>query len=350
VLKNEKRVRVLTKSLQPFTMKVLCVGDLHIQRKNINMFQQFEKEFLKYLDNNVDTIDIVVFLGDVLHTMDVVHTFCMNLALEFFKKLQKYGKPIYVLVGNHDFIGPNEYMTHNHWMSNICFHDCIRVIDTATLSDGMVFMPYVPPGRFHEAIDTVHGQYNYIFCHQEFKGAEFEFSETAKSEGGDTWEQDRPRIVSGHIHKKQFLQKNIYYTGTPYQTRFNEDEDKTIALIDTETNAITEIDLHLPKMCMLYKDLADMEHMLNYPFDSRHVYKICITSPSLQETQLFMRQYIYKTLKAAKNISIVFRYTAKEPSGSTPSVEPVHFKERLYSKIKHNGNMVALYKELFAQP
>ncbi len=327
-------------------MKILCIGDLHIQKKNLLVFKKFEMKLLEYIQRNLNNIDIIVLLGDILHTMDIINTFCLNTALEFFKKLKQFDKPIYVIVGNHDYIGPNEILSKNHWMNNICFHNCVQIVDSIVKFDEFVFLPYVPPGKFNAILSSTNlKDTKYIFCHQEFKNAEFEFS-VIKSEKGDVWDENNPMVISGHIHQKQWLQKNIYYTGTPYQTRFNENEDKTIALLDTITGNIKEITLKLPKLITIEINIADVEKLLKYNFIPENLYKIIITSPSLVLTQTLVKNQIYKKLKLYSNLTILFKYTKEVIQRKTHNIKHTNFKDILYENIKHSQTMVQIYKEL----
>lgn len=328
-------------------MKVLCIGDLHIQSKNLIIFKKFQFQILNYIENNSSGIDMIVILGDILHTMDILKTVCMNTALEFFKSLTKFDKPIYIIVGNHDFIGPNEILSKNHWMSNIGFDDSIEIVDNIVIDENLLFLPYVPPGKFNKVLENINlKSIKYIFCHQEFKDAVFEFA-AVKSDKGDVWDEKKPTIISGHIHKKQWLQKNIYYVGTPYQTRFNEEQDKSVILLDTLDGKITEIFLQLPKLITLYEEIDKVENLLSYNFITDNKYKIIITSSSLQKTQLFVKNQIYKKLKKNPNIEFLFKYT--KDILLQKSLPTYNFKDVLYKNISSNPNLVKIYKELFTE-
>lgn len=326
-------------------MKVLCIGDLHIQSKNLIIFKKFQHQILNYIENN--TIDMIVILGDILHTMDVLKTVCMNTALDFFNALLKFEKPIYIIVGNHDFIGPNEIMSKNHWMGSINFHESIEIVDNIVIDDNLLFLPYVPPGKFNRVLENINlTNFKYIFCHQEFKDAVFEFA-AVKSDKGDVWDEKNPTIISGHIHKKQWLQKNIYYVGTPYQTRFNEEQDKSVILLDTNSGKITEIFLQLPKLITLYENIDTVENLLQFNFITDNKYKIIITSSSLQKTQLFVKNQIYKKLKKNTNIDFLFKYTKDIFLQKT--LPTYNFKDVLYKNISSNPNLVKIYKEIFME-
>ena len=334
-------------------MKLLSIGDLHIQKKNLRVFKEFEKQLHIWLDGNATSIDGIVVLGDVLHTMDVINSLCLNTALDFFKALQVYNLPIYVLVGNHDFIGPNEFMSKNHWMGSICTHSNIKVIDYATVIDGSIIMcPYVPPGRFHEALLLADKQYaskKVIFCHQEFHGVQFE-STNIKSDKGDHWDTGSPLIVAGHIHKKQWLNNNIYYVGTPYQTRFNEDLNKSIAIVDTVTGNVLEVYLETPKLISIAEHIENEDALSELKFEDHNLYKIVIESPSIVHTNSFVKKSVFKRLKSMKNVTVLFVYPKAqvklEETDTTTTDKPLEFKILLYENIKHNDNMIQMYNDL----
>lgn len=324
-------------------MSILCIGDLHIQKRNLQLFGQFQDKLLNFIKSSGGSgIKTIVILGDVLHTMNIINTHCLNTAILFFKKLDLMDIKIMILVGNHDFIGPNEYLTKNHWMNAISeFHPRnITIVDTVIVHDGNVYMPYVPVGKFAEALSTVTDidKCKYIFCHQEFLGAKFEFG-TVQSEHGDVWDK-KPIIVSGHIHKRQWLKDTIYYTGTPYQTRFNEESDKTVAIIH-EDGKIEEVSLDLPKMLTLYKTVKDLKHI---DFEQNNLYKIIIKMDNPAQTQSFLKTDLYKQVR--KYATLIFEYPKDEQIVSvktSESCEPPNFKTILYNKIKGNKNMEYIF-------
>lgn len=334
-------------------MKILCIGDLHIQKRNTLIFNQFQIKLLDYLRRKENTVDLIVVLGDVLHTMNIINTQCMNVAINFFKELDEIGIKIIVLIGNHDFIGPNEYLSTNHWMNalsafnpkNITVVDKVHTIPISGNKKGnLVFIPYVSPGRFNETVEGHLDNCKYIFCHQEFKGVVYEFGNVV-SENGDVFEDNRIQVISGHIHKKQWLGKNIYYVGTPYQTRFNEDANKTVALIDTSTQNIDEIYLDLPQMITLYTHLNDVESIEASTFVPNNLYKIVIKVDLLLHIQSFLKTKAYKMLK--KYAIIIFDYPkVVDTDTSVESDKPPNFKEILYTKVQHNPNMLYLFDKI----
>lgn len=326
-------------------MAIICVGDLHIQKRNLNIFKEFREKFIAFIKTQHD-IDTIVILGDVLHTMNIVNIQCLNVAVEFFKELDNLNMKIMIIVGNHDYIGPNEYLSKNHWMNVVSLFNPhnITIVDNIVRHNGNIYLPYVPEGRFAQTLENVDlTNVKYIFCHQEFLGSVYEFGNIV-SENGEEWTRDSGTIIiSGHIHKKQWINKNIYYTGTPYQTRFNESPDKTISLI--RNNKITEIDLDLPKMITVYTTMKDVDN-LNLVFNGNNLYKIVILVENIEQSRHFVKSARYKKLKLGA--TIIFEYPKNSivniPSSSADA--PPNFKQILFDKIKHNANMKILFDKV----
>lgn len=333
-------------------MNILCIGDLHIQKKNFTIFKTFETKIIEYIESIKEKLDLIVILGDVLHTMNIINTQCLNTAIDFFCVLNKFNIKIMVIVGNHDLIGPNEFLSKNHWMYvlNKFTHRNITIVDKVILYKNCIFCPYVPPGKFIEAIQTLKYNYKnakYIFAHQEFKNAQYEFN-NMYSDIGDEWDSScKPIIISGHIHKKQWISDKIYYTGTPYQTRFNEDSDKTILYICNDE--FIEIDLNIPKM-ITYKFNID-ERIDIEKFDTNNMYKFIINSNSIHDTQQYLKSKYYKKLKEFG--VIYFNYPTTNSSQDNIKYLPekqLNFKQLLFDNIKQNENMKTLYYNIIHEP
>ena len=81
---------------------------------------------------------------------------------------------------------------------------------------------------------------------------------------GDKWPENYPEIVSGHIHSRQQIQKNIYYCGSSMQHAFGESEKNIIPIFtwDEENKKkynLLEIDLELPRKKIIYTDVENVE-------------------------------------------------------------------------------------------
>jgi DNA repair exonuclease SbcCD nuclease subunit len=215
-------------------MKILAIGDLHCK---VSTIFRFDEAANKIEQSIIQTSpDLIVILGDIANDHEKIHATCMNRIRGFFDKLLCFQIPIYYIVGNHDMINNSVWLDPNaNTIQPIAPAD-LNVVDSPIHRDIMGvkvgFCPYVYPGRFLEALDTLNTEpksLDIIFAHQEFFGAQLG---AIPSTIGDKWPEDYPLVVSGHIHDHSWLQRNILYVGAPMQHGYAEKPGKTISLIE----------------------------------------------------------------------------------------------------------------------
>jgi len=182
-------------------MKVYCIGDLHYKLENLCQ----HNELISIMEEDLQStnVDFIVILGDVLHNHERVHTSVMNKLYDLFMVLVKYA-PTYVLVGNHDYINNRQFLTDNHVLYPLKNkNDRLIIVDRVMCHGDFVFVPYIPDGRFHEALDTVPEwrEKRIIFAHQMIDGAS---TGIFNAKNIERW--DEPQVViSGHIHSTQVI-------------------------------------------------------------------------------------------------------------------------------------------------
>jgi UDP-2,3-diacylglucosamine pyrophosphatase LpxH len=246
-------------------MKFLCIGDPHFKTDNCEETNDFIKKLEEYIKSNLDTIDYIIVLGDILHNHEKLHTSALNIATSFFKMLVSY-KPnkVYCLVGNHDAISNTIFLTDNHWLNILKEWNTITVIDKPyklNIENKFVVMcPYVPDGMFHKALNYISDwqEASIIFGHQLLNGVKMG---SILTENVEEWKDNYPLLISGHIHDKQKIKKNLYYTGSSLQHAYGESNDKTIAIIDTNTLKIQEIDLKVMTKRIIYVDADNLKNL-----------------------------------------------------------------------------------------
>lgn len=242
-------------------VQVLFCGDPHFQVNNIPDVEMFidriEKLALKQQP------DIIVIGGDTLHTHEKLHTIPLNKAYEFVKRMRDIA-PTFILVGNHDMCNQCQFLTENHWLNgmkewrNVIIVD--KVVEFSIDNEYFVFVPFVPNGRFIEALNTIGDKWknaSAIFAHQEFAGCSMG---GIISVDGDKWDLTYPQVISGHIHIRQIPQANIYYPGSAMQHAYGDGEHHIIALCKFNKGFIyEEVDLKLPCKKTVYMDVQDVE-------------------------------------------------------------------------------------------
>lgn len=317
-------------------LKIIAIGDQHFQIGNITDVDIFIEKIL-ILINSINP-DIIVCLGDLLHTHERLHTVALNKAIEFINYLRNITKT-FILVGNHDYVNNSQFLTDNHWLNPFKEWKNVVVVDKPINYNinghNLCFMPYVFPGRFKEALNSINIDYkkfDIIFAHQEFKGCKMG---AIISTDGDSWELDYPHIISGHIHSKQRIQDNIYYTGACMQHAFGESEKNTIPLIilddkinihninleindklnifefsdpiyvDSNTYKMYEIDLNLPRKKIIYMDTEDVSNFkLN---ENKEINQIKLTiSGNYEEFKALKKTKKFKEL-TDNGVKVIFK-------------------------------------------
>jgi len=280
------------------SVKFIAIGDPHFLTNNYSECELF----IEQMETLVQSIqpNFVVVLGDLLHTHEAIHTLVLKKATQFLFALAEHCKT-YLIIGNHDYINNSQYMTDNHPFNSFKKTPNITICDKAIVKTikglKFVFCPYVIPGRFVEALNTLKGWKNAacIFAHQDFN----EFS-TA-----DQWEKDYPLIVSGHIHAQKWAQKNIYYPGNTIQNQFDDggDNDKIVAEFTFETKAKYTLVKHLvnlPKKRVIHSEISKLTISKNLNKDT----KIVLNGNS-QDIKKFKQSKKYKTL-CERGVKIAF--------------------------------------------
>ncbi len=244
------------------SVKILFIGDPHIQVSNLPEVEIFMERLINLATKRKP--DLIVIAGDLLHTHERLHTLALNKACDMVNDMRLIAKT-YVLVGNHDYIQNQQFLTQNHWMTGLKEWESTVIVDKVMSEtirgEKFFFVPYVPPGRFEEALEAFHEEWrdaSCIFAHQEFAGCKMG---AIVSVEGDKWPLDNPRVISGHIHSKQSPQPNIYYSGSAMQHAFGESEKNIIACLTFSEGKFVndEVDLQLPRKRIVYMDVEEVE-------------------------------------------------------------------------------------------
>jgi DNA repair exonuclease SbcCD nuclease subunit len=260
------------------TTNILFIGDPHFQITNLPEVELFI--------NHITTIaiernpDIIIIAGDLLHTHERLHTTVLNKAHDFVDAMRNI-TTTYILVGNHDYTSNTQFLNDNHWMNSMKKWQNVEIIDRVRHvkfgDESFVMVPYVYPGRFAEALDTLNDDSLWenadcIFAHQEFQGCKMG---AIVSIDGDKWSDKHPLVVSGHIHSKQRPQPNVYYCGTPMQHAFGESEKNVVAYFEfgDGSHTLDEIEMKLPRKKIVYLDVAEIDE-----------YKSCDTEDKIRIT------------------------------------------------------------------
>ena len=286
-------------------LNIIVIGDIHFKISNISESELFIKKITEIVYEKKP--DFIVLLGDILDTFEKIHTSALNIAYEFIDSIRSISKT-YIIVGNHDMVNIKQFLDEkNHWMNALKEWKNVLIIDKAIKevinNHIFVFTPYVFPGVFIDALNTVGDVWlnaSCIFAHQEIFNCQMG---AYLSIQGDKWKPEYPNLISGHIHLNQKIQENVYYPGASM-----DDKMKTVISCITfkgenKHYELEEIDLKLPKEKTLYMSINEIE---DYKItETQDKIKIVIHG-EYNEYKTFKKSAKYKKL-VSKNIKISYK-------------------------------------------
>ena len=106
--------------------KVLVIGDTHFRYKYIDVGNSLIKICTKlaYKKNP----DFIVLLGDILHTHSDLKQSEFDMATRMIESLSK-DFPLYVIMGNHDYINPAQFLSDKHFFNPFKKWDNVTIVD-----------------------------------------------------------------------------------------------------------------------------------------------------------------------------------------------------------------------------
>ena len=322
-------------------MLILAIGDPHFKVDNTEESEHFHQQVKNWLIQN--KVDIIIILGDILHSHEKIFTFAMNTAVNFITMCSEFA-PTYCLVGNHDATSNTIFCGTNHWMNVLKNKTNVTVVDQPTsINDKILCCPYVSDGRFIEMLDTYvkdWKQLTLIFAHQLFDGVQMG---AIIAENVEQWSDSYPLVISGHIHDRQQVQKNLYYVGSSQQLAFSEKGDKSLALVTVEGKRVwwKEIFLNLKERKTLYTSLQDLTTLV---FQPNVQYRIVVKDDD-SAIKAFKKTAKYKELLALPNVkNVQFKPVVEEEKKDETSSND--FVTILVEKVKTEGD---LYLQSYAK-
>lgn len=308
-------------------MSILCVGDVHIKPTNTHLVDALETQLLETIER--EAVSVVVLLGDILDTFEKIHTQALNRAYALIHTLRSQTR-VYILVGNHDLINNQQFLSTQHWMNGLKDWKNVTVVDTVHTLDHhglrLVFVPYVPVQRFSEALETVDmstasDDIDYIFAHQEFQGSKMG---AIVSSHGDVWPLEAPMVISGHIHDYQRPQANILYIGASIQNNFGDQSDPRVLCIHGPDRQWTEIPLRLPKKKTVYSTIDDVKALdtTQWVADQTIDTVRIVVRGDYEQFKTFLKSPQYETLVSSQKCKIVHKPLAVAATAADPSDAP----------------------------
>jgi len=390
------------------TFRVLCVGDPHFQVKNAPETDALVEKILKAIEKLKP--DACFFMGDFLHRHSLID---MDPFVRVHTCIERVSAKVQVviLIGNHDRRNNSDFQTEIHSLVGLKKWPNVTIVDKALAKSfkatsryggeakavNFIFVPYVPPGRFQEALGTLNldekgfeGGFkspfvDCIFAHQEFYGANMG-TVGITSSAGDKWSKDWPLVVSGHIHDHHILGDNLVYVGTPMQHDFGDMGSKSLGYfefnLDYKDDAKKlerfdefEVDKPQPNLrCKYFRISLGLTRKVEYGvsvsqagnFEAKKNEEVkLVVKGTVEELTVFRKSEKAKQL-ASKNIKVVLlpdlekkkvgRETkdSERKDAAKSEEEDKSFLSILHDLVREEDEdkeeLVALFTELFVSP
>ena len=339
-------------------ISILTIGDCHFKVNNVQETDEMTKRLIELARQRQPKF--IVLLGDILHRHETIHVVPLMGAEKLIKGLSEIA-PVYICIGNHDRPNNSNFLTDEHpfnalkdW-NNVFIADKVLNISIDLLREmpqdisvdkhKFLFVPYVPNGRFMEALNTIEAPLENttaIFAHQEFYKAKMG---AIISEVGDKWPLENPLVISGHIHDYDLLQPNVIYTGTPIQETFSENTQKTVSIFtfnpDKSWNQ-ERVDLGLPKKITIYITPNEIH---NFEPKGNTLIRLVIRGTEAELKAVSKLEKINELKKKGVKIALKASHEIKEVD-KTQEIKPrVNYKDRLVSEL--NGHTLKWFHKIF---
>lgn len=344
-------------------LKLLAVGDLHVNPKNLHEVKLFTIEITKIILE--EEPDILVFLGDQLNTMAKIDMDSLFVLTKCLQECVSISKNVVILVGNHCRHDNNDFLTERHGYTAFKAWDKTTIVDNVVTKEFMgkdgnmykfLFVCYVPNGRFMEALE-LHNlkipleEYTAGCAHHEFTGTDINLLTKSKT---DTWPENAPLLISGHLHSYQNL-GNLMYPGVPFQHSFNDSLLRTVSIFEFSNNVNgvlktwveRRIELNIPKKFTI---VLTPEELINYELPDNNSYiKLKVKGEGNVIKEARKLQHV-KDLEKTGKITIIEIPNPKINNEMKISKVKTRLslEKRILKMVKKNGeDVIDIFNELF---
>jgi len=375
-------------------VNILVIGDPHFKVAGVPEHDKMCKSIIENAKNR--QIDLIVILGDILDRFETIHVSPLTRSIKFLGELIKIA-PVYSLIGNHDLKNNKQFLSDEHGFTAfkllnelqtenvnniiksisdiICLDENLdimnkiagditrlnritivdKVMSVTIKNQNFIFVPYVPPGRFQEALNTFtsfnelneSNSISCIFCHQEFKGCQMG---AIISTEGDLWSVNNPYIISGHMHNYQNLQENILYIGTPIQHTFGDSPNKTISYFNFKSpvdRTEERINLGLIRKATVR---IKYEEINKYIPPTNSILRITILGSSAVFKSIMIHPNVTKWEKMGHKVTPKEIPTINtDKNNNIINTAPQKYSIALQKSIEYNPQLQELYNNIFGK-
>lgn len=316
-------------------MKLFIYSDVHISRTSsiLPLISDYKK--YTYRQNMIvktakwmtdillqNDIDMIINLGDTFD-QNTITSYDIDTASEFFKIFKHINKQHLVLCGNHEMLNTDYNVLR--LLDNI---DGIQVIDTPTVIDNLLFLPYCD---YNDLDLSNYNGSEYAFLHHDIYGSKV--SPTNVLDFGIS--QDSlgkfKKVFNGHVHAKSKF-SNIINVGSITTHSFADSSESvpTCYIFDTVTQELKEFE---NTICPLFRKInVDSIDGLNTNLDSLdNRFKYVLHLDCAYE----LKEQVNSIMKEMPNL-ITYKITTKSIKQEDTNVKPEDIKLESNLDIKQS--------------
>lgn len=205
----------------------LLIGDLHLTDRprdayRFGIFKWIREQHRKFKPK------ATVILGDLCEQKNYHSATLVN---RISNEIDKLERPIYILMGNHDYIDPK-----NPFFKFLGLFEGVEFIVTPTEIGDLFMIPHCrDETAFAEACACFYGHPTYLLLHNTFTGAIAETGAPLTGFSASPIEALAPRLgtYAGDVHRPQQAGP-VTYVGAPYNVRFGDNFTPRCLVIDAK--------------------------------------------------------------------------------------------------------------------
>jgi len=251
--------------------KIWLISDLHfgIRSNSLewlqNQIQFFSNFYIPYLKKHIKKTDIIFICGDFFDNRQLLDINVLNSAVDLILNLTNISRVIMV-VGNHDLY--KKYDTDINSLRIFKYIPNITIFEKPVIitngNNKILVLPWIG-NNIEEENYVKANNVDYVFAHTDIIGFKYDNGKII-IKGSDLTSTNKniKRIFSGHIHKRQELDKTIYI-GSPYHTKRSDiGNQKGIYIFNANENTYEFIPNNLSPLFQRIKLEDLMEWPLSY--------------------------------------------------------------------------------------
>ena len=205
---------------------IFLLSDLHfgVRANSLEWLKNhesfFKNHYIPFLKANKKDGDILFILGDWFDNRQLLDIYVMNTSIDIVLELADI-LPVYFLTGNHDIYKKYDTDVNSiiafKYIPNVHVYEKPVIITNKT--NKILVLPWVGNKDLEETYLRAN-KFDYVFAHADIGGFQYDNGREIKTAIAADFLSFKniKRMFSGHIHKRQELDRFIYI-GSPFHTK-----------------------------------------------------------------------------------------------------------------------------------